>query len=72
MQKVQGADKINKFNSLEGDATNTLQKNASTKRYYKTLSPSTNTKRYHKTLPLMGATRLASGHFSAASSRVRY
>ncbi len=26
MQKVQGADKINKFKSLEGDATNVLQK----------------------------------------------
>ena len=31
---------------------------------------SSNTKRYHPTLALMGATRLASGHFSAASSRV--
>ena len=30
MQKVQGADKINKFKSLEGggDAANTLQRNA--------------------------------------------
>ena len=28
MQKVQGADKINKFKSLEGDATNALQRNA--------------------------------------------
>ena len=45
MQKVQDADKINKFKSLEGDTANTLQRNASTKRYYKTLSPSTNTKR---------------------------
>ena len=45
MQKVQGADKINKFKSLEGDATNALQKNASNKRYHKTLSPNTNTKR---------------------------
>ena len=26
MQKVQGADKINKFKSLEGDATNTVPK----------------------------------------------
>ena len=33
MQKVQGADKINKFKSLEGgDATNTLPRNASIKR----------------------------------------
>ena len=28
------------------------------------------TKRYHQTQALMGATRLASGHFSAASSRI--
>ena len=28
MQKVQGADKINKFKSLGGDATNTLPRNA--------------------------------------------
>ena len=28
MQKVQGADKINKFKSLEGDAANALQRNA--------------------------------------------
>ena len=31
---------------------------------------SSNTKRYHPTLALMGATCLASGHFSTASSRV--
>ena len=34
------------------------------------LAPNTITKRYHQTLALMGATRLASGHFSAASSRI--
>ena len=34
------------------------------------LAPNATTKRYHQTLALMGATRLASGHFSAASSRV--
>ena len=34
------------------------------------LAPNTITKHYHQTLALMGATRLASGHFSAASSRV--
>ena len=33
------------------------------------VSVSSSTKRYHQTLPLMGATRLASGIFSAASSR---
>ena len=33
-------------------------------------TPNAITKRYHPTLALMGATRLASGHFSAASSRV--
>ena len=31
---------------------------------------SSSTKYYQQTLPLMGATRLASGHFSAASGRV--
>ena len=34
-----------------------------------TLSLSATSKRYHQTLALMGATRLASGIFSAASSR---
>lgn len=48
MQKVQGVDKINKFKSLEGggDATNTLPRNASIKRYHKTLSQNATTKRY--------------------------
>ena len=32
-------------------------------------APNATTKRYHQTQPLMGATRLASGIFSAASSR---
>ena len=31
---------------------------------------SSSTKYYHQTLALMGATRLASGHFSATASRV--
>ena len=31
---------------------------------------SSSTKYYQQTLPLMGATRLASGHFSATASRV--
>ena len=58
---MQGADKINKFKSLEGER----HKHAA----QRTQAPNATTKRYHKTLPLMGATRLASGHFSAASSR---
>ncbi len=35
-------------------------------------TPNAITKRYHPTLALMGATRLASGHFSTASSRVGF
>ena len=47
MQKVQGADKINKFKSLEGER----HKHGA----QRTQALNATNKRYHKTLPLMGA-----------------